>query len=406
MTKPRGRHPQQRLTDLSIRKIKTAGRYADGNGLYLVVDPSLAKRYVLRTSIRGRRCDIGLGSTKLTSLADARLEAARLRRVARTGGDPLTERRREQRKTLTFREAAKRHYDTVAPTYRNPKHRAQWWSSLEMYVLPIFGHRDVDSIEPADVLKALTPIWISKRQTADRVRQRIKNVLDWAKTAGFREGENAVEGVKKGLPNARSTERHHKALSYRDVPSFVQDLRKFNSSESMKLAFEFAILTVGRTKEVIEAQKPEIDFDQKLWTVPGSRMKAGREHRVPLSDRALEILRRAFEISDGGAFVFPGRSVGRPWSNNAFLSVLKRMDRRDSTGHGFRTSFRVWAGEQQGHVNRDVPEKALAHVVSNKTEAAYFRTDLLELRRELMEKWAEFVTTPPEARGKVIPMSA
>jgi len=406
MTKSRGRHPHQRLTDIAIRKIKIAGRFADGNGLYLVVDPSLSKRWVLRTIIRGRRCDIGLGSLKLTSLADARVEAARLRRIARTGGDPLADRRREQRAALTFREAAKRHYDSISPTFRNHKHRAQWWSSLEMYVFSIFGDRDVASIESSDVLKVLYPIWTKKQETASRVKQRVKCVLDWAKASGFRTGENAVDGVKKVLPKIRQGDQHHKALPYSDVSRFVHDLREFNTSESLKLGFEFAILTVGRTIEVIQAQWPEIDFDQQLWTVPASRMKAGRIHRVPLSDRCLEILRRAKELTDGGLFVFPGRSVGRPWSNNAFLSVLKRMGRRDSTGHGFRTCFRVWAGERQSHVNRDVPEMALAHVIKDKTEAAYFRTDLFELRRDLMDKWTLFATQQPDIKGKIIPMSA
>ncbi len=391
MTKPRGPHPQQRLTALRVRNIKDAGRYADGNGLYLVVDPSSARRWILRTIIRGRRRDIGLGSTQLVPLADARVEASRLRRLARTGGDPLHERRRERRKMLTFKEAAKLVHESHASTFKNPKHRAQWLASLETDVFPVFGDRDVDSIEPHDVLKALTPIWTAKPETARRLMQRIKSVLDWAKASGYRSGDNAVDGVSKVLPKVRQTARHHAALPYRDVPIFIQDLRKLNTGDSVKLAFELLILTAARTSEVLQARWTEIDEDEATWTIPAERIKAGREHRVPLSPRCLELLKQAKAIADGGPFVFPARSPKAPLSNMVFLMVLKRSGRSEITTHGFRSSFRDWA-EEQTITPRTVVEAALAHVVKDKTEAAYFRSDLFELRRTLMNTWERFAT--------------
>lgn len=405
MTKPRGRHPHQRLSALRVRNVKEPGRYADGNGLYLVVDPSGARRWILRTVIRGRRRDIGLGSSQLVPLADARVEAARLRRLARTGGDPLAERRRERRKIVTFKEAAKQVHESHAATFKNVKHRAQWLASLEADVFPVFGDRPVDSIESSDVLKALSPIWTTKPETARRLKQRIKVVLDWAKASGYRSGDNAVEGVAKVLPKVRQTATHHPALPYREVPGFVFALREFKTSGAIKLAFEFLILTAARTSEVLEARWEEIDREATTWTVPANRIKAGREHRVPLSPRCLELLDKAAAIADSGPFVFPGRSPKAPLSNMAFLMLLRRIERTDITAHGFRSSFRDWAAEKTT-TPRTVVEAALAHVVKDKTEAAYFRSDLFELRRDLMNAWDRFATTELKETGKVLHMRA
>jgi integrase len=279
MTKPRGRHPQQRLTALKVTNIKVAGRHADGNGLYLVVDPSGARRWILRTIVRGRRRDIGLGSTQLVSLAQARVKAAQLRLLARSGGDPLAERRRERRKTLTFKEAAKRVHEAHSATFKNDKHKAQWLASLEADVFPVFGDREIDSIESSDVLKALTPIWTTKPETARRLRQRIKVVLDWAKASGYRMGDNAVEGVGKVLPRVRQAPTHHPALPYAEVSAFVHQLRDFNTSTSIKLAFEFLILTAARTSEVLEARWNEMDRELKIWTVPAASPAGARTVR-------------------------------------------------------------------------------------------------------------------------------
>ena len=392
MPKPRGRHPHLRLTPLRVKTAKP-GRHSDGGGLQLVVDPSGARRWMLRTVVKGRRCDIGLGSTSLVSLGDARAEAVRLRRIARAGGDPLAERRRERRGALSFREAAKRVHESHAATFRNQKHKDQWLSSLEAYVFPVFGDRSIDSIETADVLKALHPIWTTKSETAMRVRQRTRTIFEWAKAAGFRSGDNPVDGIARVLPKNRKPAKHHTALPYRDVPAFLKKLRRFETNEAIRLGLEFLILTAARTNEVVQARWNEIDEADKTWTVPANRTKAGREHRIPLSPRCLQLLKAAKALSDGGPFVFPGRFPNRPLSNMVFLMVLRRMKIAPVTGHGFRSTFRVWVAEQRPGTSHEAAESALAHVVKNKVEAAYFRSDLFDLRRDLMNDWSTFATT-------------
>ena len=392
----------QRLSVARVRGVKTPGRYADGNGLYLVVDANGAKRWILRTVAKGRRRDLGLGSAQLVSLAAARAEAARLRQLARAGGDPIAERRRERRVVPTFREAAIAAHAAHAATFRNAKHRAQWLSSLEAAVFPVFGNRPVDAIETADVLKALAPIWTKKPETARRLKQRIKIVLDWAKAAGHRSGDNPVENVTEALPKGRPLAAHHAALPYAQVPAFLQALRAVEANRSTVLALEFLILTAARTSEVLGARWEEIDRATATWTVPASRIKAGREHRVPLSPCCLTLLDQAAALADGGPYVFPGRSPHAPLSNMVFLMLLRRLERADITVHGFRSAFRDWAAERT-NVARAVCEAALAHVVKDKTEAAYFRSDLFEQRRKLMDHWAKFATATP---AKVLPLQA
>ncbi len=236
-------------------------------------------------------------------------------------------------------------------------------------------------------------------ETARRLKQRIKVVLDWAKASGYRSGDNAVEGVSKVLPKVRQSATHHPALPYSQVAAFIEMLREFKTSDTIKLAFEFLILTAARTSEVLEARWDEIDRDAKTWTIPADRIKAGREHRVPLSPRCVELLDKALAIADGGPFVFPGRSPKAPLSNMAFLMLLRRIERTDITAHGFRSSFRDWAAEKTT-TPRTVVEAALAHVVKDKAEAAYFRSDLFELRRDLMNTWEKFATTKPAKGGR------
>ena len=308
VTKPRGRHPDKRLTAVRIRSLREPGRYADGNGLYLFVDESGAKRWILRTVISGKRCDLGLGSFQLVSLAQARDEALRLRALARKGLDVLAERRASKRTIPTFAEASREVHKQHSAAFRNAKHTAQWLASLEADVFPVFGERRVDVITSADVLKALSAIWMHKPETARRLKQRIKVVLDWAKASGHRSGENPVDGVGRVLPRHNGQQAHHAALPYASVPAFLQKLRSAEAGESTALAFEFLVLTAARTSEVLEARWEEIDTDLKTWSIPGARMKAGREHRVPLSARCLELLERAQAIKDGGPYVFPGRS--------------------------------------------------------------------------------------------------
>ena len=400
--KPRGRHPQQRLSALHVRRITKPGRYADGMGLYLFIDPNGAKRWIWRGAVNGKRCDLGIGPIALVSLPDARAEALRLKTIAWKGGDPRAERRRERKVVPTFSEAAKQVHAAHGATFRNPKHKAQWLSSLEADVFPVFGQRPVDAIESADVLKALTPIWNTKPETARRLKQRIRVVLDWAKASGYRSGDNPVHGLTLVLPKHNTQQAHHAALPYAELPAFVEALRSADANRSIRLAFEFLILTAGRTGEVVNARWDEIDVAKKTWTIPSVRMKSGREHRVPLSQRCLEILEEAKRLADDSVYVFAGRSPKSPLSNMAFLMLLRRIGRQDITAHGFRSSFRDWAAEKAS-TPPSVVEAALAHVVRDKTEAAYFRTDLFELRRKLMENWTKFATAKP---ARVLSMRA
>ncbi len=393
--KPSGRHPEKALSAVRIRALKAPGRYADGNGLYLVVDPSGAKRWILRTVVLGRRRDIGLGGLSYTSLSDAREEAARLRKLARSGDDPLAERRRSRRIVPTFKAAAETFHASHSSGLKNVKHQKQWLASLEADVFPAIGDRPVDQIETADVLKVLTPIWLSKPETARRVRQRIRTVLDWAKASGFRSGDNPLDGISKVLPKQPALRGHHAALPYQQVPAFIQALRADSAGESTRLAFEFLILTGARTSEILNATWDEVDLGGGRWIIPARRMKAGVEHRVPLSPRALEIIEAAQMLRGTSLYLFPKPESNKPLSNMVFLMALRRMHRDEVTPHGFRSSFRDWAAEQT-QFSRAVCEAALAHTLRNRTEAAYNRTDLFARRRELMEAWSAFATSASE----------
>lgn len=402
--KPKGRHPHQKLTAVRVKSVKAPGRYADGNGLYLFVEPSGSKRWVLRTVVWTasgvKRRDLGLGSAQLVTLADARVEAARLRLDARKRIDIVAARRVERRMVPTFETAAREVHAQHSASFRNKKHRTDWLASLQADAFPVLGSLPVNGIDAGDVLKVLSPIWTTKPETARRVKQRMKVVFDWAKANGFCSGDNPTDGVTKVLPRVRATAAHHTALAYVQVPAFVQTLREARAGESAKLAFEFLILTAARTNEVVGARWDEIDREAKMWTVPAARIKAGREHRVPLSARCLELLDAAARIADGGGYVFPGRSPRASMSNMVFLMLLRRIKRTDITTHGFRSTFRDWAAERT-NMPRSVCEAALAHVVGNKTEAAYFRSDLFDQRRKLMDSWTRFATTIP---AKVVPM--
>lgn len=370
----------------------------DGNALYLVVDPSGAKRWLLRTVVHGKRRDIGLGGLSVVSLAEAREEATRLRGIARKNLDPLLERNRERQVVPTFAEAALQVHASLSPTFRNVKHRKQWINTLVQHAYPVFGDRQVNHIETADVLKALNPIWLKTPETASRVRQRIRAVFDWSKASGFRSGDNPVDGLSRVLPKQPTSQRHFAALPYKDVPAFIAALQDTGAGTSVKLAFELMILTATRTSETLKARWAEIDLKTKTWTVPAERMKGKRDHRVPLSDRCIQILKEAKSVSDGGPFVFPGKTNERSLSNMCFHMALRRMEWTNCTPHGFRSSFRDWAAER-ANSPREVCEAALAHVLSNKTEAAYNRTTLFDRRRELMDTWAAFATRPG---GKVV----
>ena len=398
--KQKGQHPDRVLTAVKVKSLNAPGRYADGNGVYLIVEPSGAKRWMLRIMVQGRRRDIGLGGAQIVSLAEARERANNLRKIARAGGDPVAE-RKTKAGVPTFAEAARQVHAERAPAWSNRKHAAQWINTLTAYVFPVFGNRPVNQIDTPDVLRALSPLWLNKPETARRLRQRIRAVFDWAKAAGFRSGENPVEGVAKGLPKQPDRENHHAALPYADVPQFIKDLRGSDASEPVKLAFEFLILTATRTSEVLEVPWKEFDIQSALWTIPAKRTKTKkRVHRVPLSPRCLKILERAKQLADQSSYVFPGQSLTRPLSNMALLMTLRRME-LEITPHGFRSSFKDWASERT-HFPNEISEMALAHTIPNKTEAAYRRGDLLERRRELMAAWDRFATSSPKAKRPTV----
>lgn len=384
-----GRHPDKALTAVQVRNLKEPGRYSDGNGLYLVVEPSGSKRWLLRIIVQGRRRDMGLGGAGLVLLAEAREKALAYRKLARDGGDPLAERRNARATVPTFAEAAEQVHEEHKASWENAKHTAQWIQTLRVYALPHFGTRRVDQIETPDVLRALSPIWLTKPETARRVRQRIGTVLDWAKAAGHRSGDNAIEGVARGLPKQGERDVHHAALPYAEVPAFVADLKVGEHGQISRLALEFLILTAARTSEVLGANWTEMDEPASLWVVPAARMKKRREHRVPLSGRALTILKEAKALNSASSLIFPGRSGTKPMSNMVFEMTLRRKKLAITT-HGFRSSFRDWASETT-NFPREVAEIALAHSIENRVEAAYRRGDLLEKRRDLMQSWADYI---------------
>ncbi len=393
------KHPDKALSPVKVRNVREPGRYADGNGLYLVVEPSGSKHWLLRTVVKQKRTDIGLGSLRLVTLAEAREEAGRMRKIARAGGDPLAERRAARRVTPTFEAAACAVHTAHEASWRNEKHAAQWINTLKEYAFPKFGQKQVDQVESADIMRALNPIWLTKPETARRVMQRIRTVFEWAKASGLRSGDNPVEGVSKVLPKQTAAGSHHAALSYAKVSGFIKKLRKVNAEASSRLGFEFTILTAARTNEVLGAKWDEIDLKKKIWTIPAERMKAKREHRVPLTARCISILTEARKLSPKSDFVFRGRSDDKPMSNMVFLMLLRRMEREDITAHGFRSSFRDWAAEQT-NIPSAVCEAALAHTLQNKTEAAYNRTDLFDKRRELMDLWSVYCAGAQTKRGQ------
>jgi integrase len=393
-----------RLTDPTVRKCTKPGLHADGGGLYLSVsstkiDGVLSKSWVVRYSApSGRRRSTGIGSYPEVGLAAARRRAIAIRDTARNGADPLEAKREAKRaaelaaaKAISFRECAEKFIAAHATSWRNAKHAAQWRSTLSTYVYPVFGDLAVGEVDTALVAKVLDPIWSTKNETASRIRGRIETVLDWAKTRGHREGENPARWkghLQHTLPARRKVARvqHHAALPFDEIALFMERLRAMAGVSAR--ALEFAILTAARTGETLGAGWSEIDLVSKVWTVPASRMKAGREHRVPLSDGAMRIL-RDLSAGSSGAFVFASSDDEKPLSNMALLMTLRRVKRSDLTVHGFRSTFRDWAAECT-NCSGEVAEAALAHAVGDKVEAAYRRGDLFQKRRELMNAWAAY----------------
>lgn len=386
--KPTGRHQEKRLSAQTVRALNTPGLHGDGNGLYLKVDLSGAKRWIQRIVIEGKRRDLGIGPLSLVSLAEAREKALENRKLARAGGDPLAAKKRSM-DVLTFKAAAVKVHDLSKPTWRNDKHGDQWINTLTTYVFPVFGSKRVDTVTSADVLAALSPIWNSHPETARRVKQRMGSVFKWAVANGWRT-DNPAEAIGNALPkHDRSKVKHREALPYDAVAAAIRKVRSSEAGTATKLAFEFLLLTATRSGETREAVWSEIDLDKAIWTVPAARMKAKKLHRVPLPPRCLDILQEAAALKrDGDNLVFPGTKDKKPLSDMTLSKLMKDLGIA-AVPHGFRSSFRDWAGEQTHHP-REVIEFALAHVIKDKAEAAYARSDLFEKRRTLMEDWCNF----------------
>ena len=398
-----GRRPEKALSAAFVRQVAIPGKYFDGQGLYLRVQPNGARQWVQRIAIRGKRCELGLGNPSLVSLAEAREQALANRKLAREGGNPL-QARREAEAVLTFEEAARKVHALHLPTWRNVKHGAQFISTLETYAFPVMGRLRVSDVTTADVLAVLSPIWTEKPETAARVRQRIGTVMKWAVAQRWRQ-DNPAEYIAQALPKRdKSKMAHRKALPYTGVANCIEAVQTSGAGASTKLALEFLVLTATRSGETRLATWAEIDWGSAAtsatsatWTIPASRMKAKREHRIPLSARAVEILREAEKLADGAGLVFPGTRRGKPLSDMTLSKLVKELG-IDADIHGFRTSFRMWA-QERNNAPREVAEAALAHTIQNKAEAAYARSDVFERRRILMENWAAYLAGES---GKVI----
>lgn len=385
-----GPHPRQKLTSVSAKKLSKPGRHADGNGLYLLVEPSGAKRWILRTMVKGRRTDLGLGSLDLVSLAEAREKATSLRKAAKEGKDPVAERRAQRRRIPTFQEAAEQVHLERSPTYRNAKHAAQWISSLKMYAFPKIGRTPIDAITTSDLSSVLLPIWISKHETASRLKQRIGIICKWAKAHGYITS-NPADDLDPTLPSVKRAKNHFKALDYRDVHEFKRKLKSGPGSETTTLGIELTILTCLRTSEVLLGKWSEVNWDEEIWTIPPARqqkLKQPEEHVVPLAPRALEILKRLHVLANGSEYIFPGRDRTGPASSMIFLMAIKRLG-VDATMHGFRATGRTWAEEETDYPS-NILEKALAHTINDAVQAAYRRGDLLEKRRKFMKDWEDY----------------
>ncbi|WP_394728951.1 tyrosine-type recombinase/integrase [Altererythrobacter sp. GH1-8] len=392
-----------KLTATSVKNAKLPGRYGDGDGLWLVIGKKGGKSWIVRVQKDGRRRDIGLGSASKVPLKLARERATEVREKIERGIDPVAERAKSAG-IPTFSDAVKKVHAENAPSWKNPKHAAQWINTLETYAVPTLGNRSVADVDAAGVRDCLAAIWLEKPETARRLRQRINTVIDWAVGKGYREAGLAMPVIDKALPKQRAKPKHHPSLPYSELPEFMGKLRE---SESMgRLALEAAILTAARSGEVRLMTWGELDLDGATWTVPAERMKAGREHVVPLSPQAVALFERMKlhrrEYTD---LVFPGQKRGKPLSDMTLAKPINSLhaaslrkggkgyldpaEGRVASPHGFRSTFRVWVGEETNYPDA-VAEMALAHAISEKTVAAYKRTTLLEKRRELMEAWANF----------------
>lgn len=418
MTRPRNK--------LSAREVATAkpGKHCDGGGLWLQCRDAQHKSWIFRYQRHGVKRAMGLGVVEDVPLADARRKAEEARRLLLEGLDPLTVKaaRKADAKAeaqakseltgRTFRKITDMYLAAHEASWRNPKHRAQWRATLDTYAMPVLGAKAISAITTAHVMDVVEPLWQRVPETASRVRGRIEAVLDYATARSWRSGDNPARwrGHLDNLLPARAKiakVKHHAALPWREVGQFMEALRRQEGVSAAALAF--CILTAARTGEVLGARWGEINLAERLWTVPAERMKAGREHRVPLSDAATAVLRG---MCDEGAramngYVFPGPRNGAPLSTMALLMLLRRMDRTDLTTHGFRSTFRDWCAEAT-NFPREIAEEALAHTLKDKVEAAYQRGDALNKRRRVMEAWGSYCSkpTPAASSGKVVSIAS
>jgi integrase len=394
-----------KLKAVELTKLEP-GMHGDGGGLYLDVQESGSRSWILRVTSKGKRKTIGLGGLSYVSLAEARDKAAELRAKARKGEDIMEQRRAEKvvETIPVFEDAAIKVHTELAKTFDSDVHSHNWLQSLKTYVFPIFGKKTVDKIDSADVLQAIGPIWNEIPDTAGRTLRRIKAVFDWCMVKGYRtitvnglaiKQPNPCDAIRAALPKRKSVQKHHESLSYKELPAFVQKLRTLQSAFAVKLGLEFLILTCSRTSEVLEAKWEEINFDDAIWTIPAERMKMDREHKVPLSPRCIEILNLAKQFNDS-KIIFPGRYAGHPLSNMAFLMALRRMGYEDLTAHGFRATFKTWS-EETTKFDSLVIEASLAHAVKG-IERHYLRTTFFEQRKRLMNLWTTYATSTPVAK--------
>ncbi|MEY8143098.1 tyrosine-type recombinase/integrase [Falsihalocynthiibacter sp. CO-5D18] len=396
------RKPEKALTVQFVKSVTTAGKYFDGNGLFLRVKSNGTKQWVQRITIRRKRCELGLGNPSLVSLAAARETALENRKLARSGGDPMRA-KKEAAAMLTFEQAARTVHELHKPTWRNVKHAAQFISTLETYAFPRMGNLKVGDVEPSDVLAVLSPIWTKKPETARRVRQRIGTVMKWAVAQGWSQ-DNPADAIAQALPKITKVQKHRKSLPYQEVQSCLRTIKASGAGITTKLALEFLVLTASRSGEVRGALWSEFDFHgassattatMATWEIPAERMKAKKSHRVPISERALTLLREAEPMIDDTGLVFVGTKMGKPLSDMT-LSKLVKEHGFEVDVHGFRTSFRTWTQEQT-NFPREVAEAALAHKLGDAVEQAYARSDLFDKRRIMMESWANFISLSERA---------
>ena len=379
------------LSATRVKALNAPGRYSDGGGLHLYISKAGRKSWVLRITVDGRRRDIGLGGYPSVSLAQAREKAADNRAAIAEGRDPVAEKHAPS--MPTFREAAHAVHEANKPRWRNPRHASGWIQTLERHAMPALGNKPLDRIDRGGVLQVLSPIWTTRPETARRVRQRMRTVFKWAMAHGFMESNPAGEAIDGALPTMPKVRAHFRALPYQEVKSALDTVAASQASMSAKLCFLFLVLTAARSGEARGATWDEIDPEDQAWRIPSERMKAGMEHRVPLSGQALDLLGESSALREDTGLVFPSPlKPGAPMSDMTLTKILRSVGLAErATVHGFRSSFKNWTLEQTD-TSWVVSEAALAHSLGNSTEQAYARSDLFERRRTLMQQWADYLT--------------